>query len=184
MLNFYLTMFDTDEEISKFEELYNLYRQDMIKVANSILKDTYEAEDAVHEAFLRIAKNFSKIPHINCPETRAYLIIIVKNISLDIYRGKKRRRTESIDELSDLKDINISIESDVFFRMDVETIKKGAKKLSDDYYTILLLEQNGYKTDELASLLGISYENARKQLMRAKLKLKTLIETELLYNDK
>lgn len=41
----------------------------------------------------------------------------------------------------------------MFFRMDVEMIKEGAKKLSDDYYNILLLEQIGYKT-ELVNMNG------------------------------
>ena len=91
MLGLYLSMLDTAEEKSKFEELYNLHRQDMYRVANGILNDTYEAEDAVHEAFLRVANHFSEISEIKHTETRAYLITIVKNISLDILRKKKNQ---------------------------------------------------------------------------------------------
>lgn len=56
MLGFYLALLDTAEEKSRFEELYLLYRQDMYKTAYSILQDSFEAEDVVHEAFLIVIK--------------------------------------------------------------------------------------------------------------------------------
>ena len=90
MLGFYLTLLDSAEEKSKFEQLYITYRQDMFKIAYSILKDNYEAEDAVHEAFLIVIKKFDKISEVNCPQTHAYLIIIVKNLALKIYNKRKK----------------------------------------------------------------------------------------------
>ena len=52
----------------------------MYKTAYGILKNEFESEDAVHEAFMRVMKKLTKISEINCPQTHAYLIIIVKNI--------------------------------------------------------------------------------------------------------
>ena len=37
----------------------------MMKVALNVLKDTFLAEDAVHETFIKIAKNMEKIGEIN-----------------------------------------------------------------------------------------------------------------------
>lgn len=61
MLQLYLQLLDTEEEKQGFELLYETYRKLMHWVANNILHDEKLAEDAVHEAFLRIIKNFHKI---------------------------------------------------------------------------------------------------------------------------
>ena len=56
MLTFYLSLIETEEDKSKFENIYETYRKVMFYTANQILKDEYLAEDAVHSAFLRILK--------------------------------------------------------------------------------------------------------------------------------
>ena len=60
MLVYYLQMLDTPEEKVQFEQIYMKYRGLMYHVAENILHDSQEAEDAVHNAFLRIIKRFSK----------------------------------------------------------------------------------------------------------------------------
>lgn len=48
----YLMMIDAEEDKQKFAILYETYRHLMMKVALNVLKDTFLAEDAVHEAFI------------------------------------------------------------------------------------------------------------------------------------
>lgn len=50
-----LMMVDTPEEKRKFVILYENYRYLMLKVAADILHDYQLAEDAVQEAFVRVA---------------------------------------------------------------------------------------------------------------------------------
>ena len=45
----YLMMIDAEEDKQKFAILYETYRHLMMKVALNVLKDTFLAEDAVHE---------------------------------------------------------------------------------------------------------------------------------------
>ena len=40
----------------------------MMKVALNVLKDTFLAEDAVHESFIKIAKNMEKIGEIDATD--------------------------------------------------------------------------------------------------------------------
>ena len=68
MLNFYLLLLDTAEEKVKFEELYYTYRQDMFKTAKAILKNDFDSEDAVHEAFLIVVKKYQKFHRLNVPK--------------------------------------------------------------------------------------------------------------------
>ena len=178
LLGFYLTLFDTAEEKSKFEELYLLYRQDMYKTAYGILQDSFEAEDVVHEAFLIVIKKLNKISKIKCPQTHAFLIIIVKNLALKIYNQRKKIKTNDIDniEIADSTDI----EDTVISEMELEQLEKILKQLPEDYYQILFLEQYmGFTIKDISESLGITYENAKKRLQRSKSKLRKIIEENM-----
>lgn len=70
MIGLFLALIDTEEDKIKFVTLYEKYRKLMFYIANDILKDTDLAEDAVQEAFFRIAKNFKKVGEISCPQTK------------------------------------------------------------------------------------------------------------------
>lgn len=56
----YLQMIATRSDKEKFEEIYTAYRKLMLYVANEVLKNDRDAEDAVHEAFISVAKNLKK----------------------------------------------------------------------------------------------------------------------------
>ena len=71
----YLQMLDTPEEKSKFETLYYTHRRTMLHIAMQILKDHQLAENAVQEAFIRLAKNFLKSDKSIAPE-HAYLRLL------------------------------------------------------------------------------------------------------------
>lgn len=75
MLFIYLSMIDSPEDSDKFTEIYNKYKSIMHHVAFRILKNTQDAEDAVHEAFLKLAKNISKIGDVSCKKTQTFLVI-------------------------------------------------------------------------------------------------------------
>lgn len=67
----YLQMIESDEDKSKFEQLYIMYKGLMFHVAMKILKNEFDAEDAVHQAFLSLIENLKKISDVKCPKTRA-----------------------------------------------------------------------------------------------------------------
>ncbi|MCM1062682.1 MAG: sigma-70 family RNA polymerase sigma factor [Eubacterium sp.] len=175
MISFYLSLLDTPEEKSKFEQLYRLYRQDMYKTAYGILENKYDTEDAVHEAFMRVMKKLTKISEINCHQTHAYLLIIVKNTALKIL--KKRKNTIAVDtdtiEIAD----DFGLEEYVISNMEVESIKHILEQLSDDYYEVLFLELfMEFSISDIAEQLGLTYENTKKRLQRAKKKFKEIAE--------
>ena len=57
----YMMMLETPEEKSLFEQIYLEYRGLMFHVAYEILHNEQDAEDAVHQAFVKIAENIKKI---------------------------------------------------------------------------------------------------------------------------
>lgn len=81
MLQYYLSMVNSNEERSLVEYLYKEYRQLMYKTAYSILHNSELTEDAVHEAFLMVIDNLQKFRKYSCKENVAYLVITVKRNS-------------------------------------------------------------------------------------------------------
>ena len=82
MLPLYLAMIDTDEDRTKFAALYERYSRLMFYIARQILIDEQLSEDAVQEAFLRIAKNMHKVGDVSCPQTRNFSVIITRNVAI------------------------------------------------------------------------------------------------------
>lgn len=164
MLQLYLPLLDTEEEKQGFELLYETYRKLMHWVANNILCDEKLAEDAVHEAFLRIIKNFNKINEILCPETRSFVVIIVRNIALNMREKKK-----SEDEFHEVKeDISFGFDetADEICRQEIINV---IMSLSDALKEVLMLYGYfGYTISEIAKLLDITEDAAYKRLQRAR----------------
>lgn len=92
----YLLLIDTEEEKRKFALVYEKYRHYMFHIALKILKNSQDAEDAVHEAFIKLTKNMDKIGDVETLKTERYLYTIVKNTAIDIYRQKKRRFAKEV----------------------------------------------------------------------------------------
>ena len=147
----------------------------MFKMAYGILENKYDAEDAVHEAFMRVMKKLTKISEINCPQTHAYLLIIVKRVALKIL--SKQTKTIVVDtdtvEITD----DFGLEEYVISNMEVERIKYILEQLSDDYYEVLFLELfMEFSISDIAEQLRLTYENTKKRLQRAKKKFREIAE--------
>ena len=159
----YLQVIDTIEQQSAFEQVYKAYRNLMFYVANNILHNEQDAEDAVHNAFVAIAENIQKIDAPLCPKTKGYVVTIVESKAIDLYRRKQRRQGVAFcDEIS-------GTETAV---LESQGIARCFARLPCRYRHILLLKYRyGYNNRELAKLLEISEANAIKLTQRAKEKL-------------
>ena len=94
----YLQMIDDPRDRWKFEQLYTKYKDLMHYTAYKILRNDRDAEDAVHDAFLAIVRNIEKISAVERPKTRAYVVTIVENKAIDLYRKKQRYPTGELTE--------------------------------------------------------------------------------------
>lgn len=166
----YLQMIETESDRSKFEQLYYKYRSYMFYAAKRILQNEYDAEDAVHTAFESIAKNMDKIAEVDCPKTRAYVVIIVERKSIDLLREKKH--LSDGDPEIELSQIGVDGIPD-------GTLAFALKKLPSRYREALLLRfYMGYSAKETADIMEISHENVRKILVRARNALQKILDGE------
>ena len=66
----YLAMIDSDADKSKFEILYSEYKNLMYYTANRILRNSSDAEDVVHQAFLKVIEILDTISSPWCRKSR------------------------------------------------------------------------------------------------------------------
>ena len=66
MLGVYMALLETKEDRERFDKLYRQHREQLFRIALSVMKDICSAEDVVSEVFMIIAKLFST-PEKNRP---------------------------------------------------------------------------------------------------------------------
>jgi RNA polymerase sigma-70 factor (ECF subfamily) len=170
---FLMMLIDSEEDRSKFEILYEQYRRYMFRIAMQILGNAQDAEDAVHEAFIKIIKNLDKISDPKCPQTKHFIVIIVRRTAIDMMRQKSREpETVTIDDETEgvLMDGN---ETDVYRTADERLVLAEAMaKLPDTYRDVILLKYYHDFSDEMiADQMGMSVANVQKTIQRARKKL-------------
>ena len=85
----YLQMIETNEDKSKFEEIYQEYRNLMYYVAYKRMQHEQDAEDVVHHVFVKIAENIKHIEPVS-PKTKQLIVTMVDNRVTDIFRVRGR----------------------------------------------------------------------------------------------
>lgn len=166
----YLQTIETGEDKTKFEQIYAEYRGLMFHVAYEVLHNEENAEDATHQAFVRIAENIRKIDMPVCTKTRSYVVTIVEHEAIDQYRRIKRRRTVPLTD--ELHGIEVAYDGE-------NALAACILKLPARYREMILLRyHHGYSVREIAEILGLSLPTAIKLNQRAKKKLEDFCRKE------
>ena len=180
MLSFYLSLLTDESNKIKFEQFYLQYRHTMLWIAEEILDDHELAEDAVHEAFLRVLDHIQNIFPEKCNKTRSYFVIIVRNIALDMLRKRKQLDEANIDDQLNIPADELSDpEMSVRRRENVEQIMKALKRMNQTYTDILTLHfVHECSSQEIAQILNLSPENVRTRLHRGRKQLLSLLKED------
>lgn len=173
MLSFYLSLVDDRDDKGKFERIYRQYKNLMLSCAFSILKDESLAEDAVHDAFMRILKNLDKIDEVQSPRTRGFVVVITENTAKTLYNKMNRVK---LVELDDNIPMDESVEQNAEQAITAEFIAQKIDELPDNYKNVMLLKYlNGLNNKEISNALGLSDTLVRKRLERGRKALGNLL---------
>lgn len=146
--------------------LYNLYCNELYTSAYRIIKKEHMAEDALHDAFLLIFRDINKLN--NNDSLMPWMKRVVINTSLKMIQ--RHRKIEYTD------DVVLVDRPQILNPMDGEHIYKAISLLPEGYRLVfLLVEVEGYKHTEVATILGISEGTSKSQLHYAKLSLKKML---------
>ena len=154
-----------------FTELYQQHAGRLFRLAQLILQDPHDAEDAVQEAFLTLARKKDFYRAMSGEKLSAALTVIVKSRAIDILR---KRRDSADAELIEhtLPDAAVSVTSGILLE---EAIAQLPGRQRD---VLLLACADGFSPAEIAEMTGLTKENVRKLLYRAKKQVRAYMEEE------
>lgn len=152
-------------------QVYQNYYKAMYNTSYRILKDEFEAEDLIQEAFLTA---FTKLDTFKGEVTfGAWLKRIVINKSLTQLKKVTRYDEVRMDVIPsyEVEDIEIDYSS-----LEVKRVINCLQSLKDNYRIVLTLNLiEGYDYEEIAQILNYTNENVRTTVSRAKKKLKQVL---------
>lgn len=157
-------------------QLYTTYYKKLYNSCFRILRNSYDAEDAMQESFMKIFAHLEKykkeIPF------EAWIIRITINTAIDKLRKKE---LEIVDLNENYHTLDEDPEEEYGWEdMDekIELIKKSIELLPENCRLILTLYLfEGYDHEEIAEILKIQPGTCRIQYMRAKKKLVELVKS-------
>ena len=156
---------DAPKDRLRLEEIYHTYCRRMLRVAWGVLRDREAAEDAVHDAFVGIARHMDTLSRLRENEVRHYVLRAAQNAAISRLRGQQ-------EELP-LEDAAAVAEEDfvalLCAKEDMEELMATMAQLPAAYrdalYTRYVME---LPLREAAEMLGVKAETLRKQTARAK----------------
>lgn len=165
----YANIIDDPKHLVKFEEIYEAYYKQIFYAANRILNDAYEAEDAVQDAFIGIARNMKTVSKItNKTDLFYYVQTAAKHAALNRL-PKKKIYAESVplDDAPVISDN--SFWETLCNKLTCETLVEAIAAVPETYREVLYYHLvMGFSVKETASLLNIKVATAKQQLVRGK----------------
>ena len=170
MLIYYLQMLDTPEEKVRFEKLYQEYRGFMYHVADGILHNSQDAEDAVHNAFLQIIRHFKRLRGTPVQDLASLAAVIARNEAISLRR--KRRTVVSLDDWDGITEPSEAVTD---YRMLIERFTRLPQTYRAVMEMKLLL---GYSDGEIAAKLGLTKTAVSTRIGRGRQLLRNIVEKE------
>jgi len=148
------------EAIRTHAALYDGQRARLLAMCAAILGDQWAAEDAVHEAFARLA---ACAPRLRADPT-AYLFTVARNICRDELRRRRRRPGEELD--CDLRaDIDVEARA-----VDRHTIAELWPRLSPAERALFVDTATGFSLGEIAHRCGSTVSAVAQRVHRARMR--------------
>ena len=149
-------------------KLYEKYCDGMYCVARRFIRDPYEAEDAMQEAFI---KAFSKLHQFTGEVTfGAWLKRIVINKCIDKLKAKKLELVAVNEQV--LSTVEEEEDWKVGNEVGIKEVKTTINRLPEKYkYPLMLYLIEGYDHEEISEILNITQVASRALVHRGKKKL-------------
>lgn len=167
-------MFEKSGE-EMFQQIYTVFYNKVLHVAQSITRDIYLAEDVLQEAFLKIYQNLDQMKDIE--KLGAWIATITTRTAIDFLRKEKKYPMSSMDEIIFyLENPDASTEEMAWTHLLKEQIEQHIDQLKPEYRQVIELRYHkGLKEKEIETELNITKSTVKTRLYRARQTLKAQI---------
>jgi RNA polymerase sigma-70 factor (ECF subfamily) len=160
---------NTDARSRAFAELADQHLMGAYKLANAILANPADAQDAVHDSFEKAWGRWEGLRDIS--KFESWFKRIVVNTCRDRLRQASRRRA------SDISDLRIATPDSTGQVHERERVERALARLApDDRILLALRYYRDLKIDDIAELLDIPSGTATSRLRTAHTRLRSVLE--------
>jgi RNA polymerase sigma-70 factor (ECF subfamily) len=165
----------------EFWEIYDQYYGKVRKFILALVKDEWAADDLIQETFLRIQEKLNSLRDPS--KISSWVFSIAYHLCQDHFRQlKAAQKKESLDEekigtLGDALVQGAFIQKELEQREMGQCVQSQIDLLPHSLRTVLVLfDIMEFNHQEIADTLGITVENVKVRLHRARRKLRTILE--------
>ncbi len=160
-----------------FAAIYALYAQQLYRFALWYMHNSHDAEDCVQDAVVQAFRNVSSLRKED--SFRSWLFKILANVcKRKLIENKNTYTDEAVQDNPDL----CKQESPAFDMADRLTVREAVATLPpEDRQVVLLSVVAGYKSDEIAAMLGMNAATVRSVKSRSLARLRTMLSEEFNY---
>jgi RNA polymerase sigma-70 factor (ECF subfamily) len=156
--------------MGKFGSFYRDYQQTLFNYLMRMTGDYHISSDIMQESFTRYLERYDE----HTPNA-SLLFTIARNALFDQARNRKRNVLLSEDPI----DGAASQEYGLMVKQEYRQVITALQQLNDNERDILALAiSDGISYRDIASIAGISVENVKVRVHRARLKLKQILQKE------
>ena len=153
-----------------FEELYEKYATDVLRVCYFYLGDRQKAEDVCQDVFMRLMVN---APQLEEGREKAWLLKVALNRCRDLWRGSWAKRVVLGSPVFEL----IPAQDDTPAKDESEAMMAAIHQLPTAFREVILLHYyQNYGISEIAQMIGLPEGTISSRLSRGRKKLEAILQ--------
>jgi len=153
-------------DMEAFEQLYHLTNASVYAFALSILKDSHDAQDVLHDCFVAIYGAASGYRSSGKP--MAWIITITRNLCFKLLKEREKTVSLSLEDWKDHIDLCTQMTAD-----DKVVLEQCMERLSDEERQIVVLHAvAGFKHREIGEMMDLALPTVLSKYHRAIKKLR------------
>ena len=177
MISGALAVLKSEAQRVELSDFYEKNKNHLLNIALNILHNEEESEDAVQEAFLRIANKPDTFFSLSDKQRIRYMCAVAKNMSVDMFNKDKKLGTEELSENIALGNDSDSLENLVLDSISHKELIEFIGSLSPLQQSVLTLTRlSKLSISETARALNVSEKVVNQRLYMARKAIKKFIE--------
>lgn len=149
-----------------FDELYEQYATDVLRVAYFYLGDRAQAEDVTQDVFVKLLVNQ---PVLDPGKEKSWLFKVALNRCRDLWRGAWRKKVVLGHPAFEL----FPAPDDIGKVAEHQSLMEAIHRLPEEFKDVVLLHYyQGFNVTEIAEMLDIAEGTVSSRLSRARVRLK------------
>lgn len=168
-----IVQIENNDDRTFMENVFLTYRRLMYRVALDYVSSITEADDVINAACERLYNKIFTIRNLPSNALKPYIVSTTRNSSLNYIHAEKKHTSHrdfySEETLEKTPAYTEDVEDYVLHRIAIEDVRDAIGRLPKREKEVMLMKfYNNMPNTEIAELLGITDNNVRGVLMRAR----------------